>query len=68
MISAVPPDDAARQRKKLVDWFLRRHDGQWAPEDEQAFQKWMAASDNHRAYTQWEADWNSIDAMQQASV
>lgn len=60
-------DEASRQRRELVGWFMRRHGPQWTPEDEQAFQRWLAAPANRQAYERWEADWKLMDAMPQAA-
>jgi transmembrane sensor len=61
-------DDATRQRKELVDWFMRRNGPLWGAADERAFQHWMATPGNRDAYAQWQADWELADAMPQASV
>jgi len=68
MTPATLPDDAARQRKELVDWFMRRHGSQWTAKNELAFQQWVAAPGNRDAYAQWQADWELIDAMPRESA
>lgn len=68
MMPAPPLDDAARQRKELVDWFMRRNGPLWMAADENAFQDWIATPGNRDAYAQWHADWELMDVMPQASA
>lgn len=68
MTHATRFEDAARQRKELVDWFMRRSGPQWMAADERAFQDWLAIEGNRDAYGQWQADWKLMGAMPQESV
>jgi transmembrane sensor len=68
MMPATLPDDAARQRKELVDWFMRRNGPSWMAADEHAFQDWIGTPGNRDAYAQWQADWELMDAMPQESA
>lgn len=68
MMPAPPLDDAARQRKELVDWFMRRNGPLWMVSDERTFQDWLSTPGNRDAYAQWQADWELMDAMPKESA
>lgn len=68
MMPAAHTDPLSRQRRALVDWFMRRRGPAWTADDELAFQHWLDSDGNRQLYTQWEADWALIDALPQASA
>lgn len=68
MMPAAPLDDATRQRKELVDWFMRRNGPLWMASDERTFQDWLSTPGNRDAYAQWQADWELMDAIPQESA
>lgn len=63
-----PAADAARVREAALDWFVRRRDGEGlGAEEEQAFQRWLAADAAHRrAFDHWQAEWQAVDAISPA--
>ncbi|MFT4243312.1 MAG: DUF4880 domain-containing protein, partial [Acidovorax sp.] len=61
-------DEAARQRRELVGWFMRRHGPQWTAGDEHDFHQWLATPANQAAYARWQADWALIDNLPRAAA
>ncbi|MFN3438781.1 MAG: FecR family protein [Acidovorax sp.] len=71
MIFPVPPspEDASGLRRDVLDWFIRRHRGEWGGAEEAAFQDWLAADTAHReTYADWESNWKALDLMPAETV
>jgi transmembrane sensor len=67
--SLPPPEDAARLRQDVLEWFVRRNREEWRAADEREFQAWLVADARHReAYRQWETRWAALDAISPETV
>ncbi len=60
------PANASRPREEALDWFVRRRNHGLAPQEEQAFQTWLAADAAHQeAFDRWQGEWQAFDAIPQ---
>ncbi|MCR6480724.1 FecR domain-containing protein [Variovorax sp. ZS18.2.2] len=61
-----PPADASRTREEALDWFVRRRSEGFSPQEEEAFQTWLAADVTHReAFDRWHGEWHAFDDIPQ---
>lgn len=58
--------DASRARAEALDWFVRRQNDGFAPQEEPLFQTWLAADPaNREAFDHWHAETHAIDKIPQ---
>ena len=64
-----PPQDMPGLRQDVLGWFIQRQGERWGPQDEAAFQGWLAADARHQnAFSEWEAHWATLDTVPAEAV
>ncbi|THF67124.1 DUF4880 domain-containing protein [Pseudothauera nasutitermitis] len=63
------PAPSVELHETAAEWFLRRRDTPWTPDDEAAFADWLAADPAHRqAYTSLARTWDDLAHVQRPAL